>query len=158
MKDRKNPNTTASELSDSLEDKYSRQELVQLASTLFQRNLELKKKNRWSSAEDDMIRTFFYLSSKEELCEALYCDMESLYKRARYLGVVSQSFQTITSFDLGLAISLFASGDDQETVLDKFGITSISVPVKSLTMNEYTYISSSVQSKNSAQMELFDED
>lgn len=146
---------TAKSIADDLEDKYTKFELMQLASTLFQRTVEFKTKQKWTSAEDDMIRTFFYLSTKEEMCEALSCDMESLYLRAKYLGVVSQSFQSLTSFDLGLATELFDNGWSQEYVLKSFGVKSVTVPVKALTLNDYNKISSDTEKVDGSQMELF---
>ena len=129
----------------------------QVASTLFQRTLDIKKKNKWNSNEDDMVRTFFYLTSKEELCESLQCDMESLYKRACYLGVVSPSFETLTSSDLLTAVELFSRGVSQEEVLSLFGIKSVTVPVQSLNMNHYQEIQNTTgDDSDPKQMGLFD--
>jgi len=152
---KKNAKNIALGLADELCDNYSAHALQQLASTLFQRTLELKQKNKWTSSEDSLISTFFYLSSKEELCEALQCDMESLYKRARHLGVVSPSFETLVSYDLSAAINLFSDGKSQEEVLYLFGVDSITVPIRSLTVTDHETIRSAMTFKDDAQMELF---
>jgi len=132
---------------------------LQVASSLFQHTLEIKKKSQWSSAEDSMILTFFYLSSKEELCEALSCDMASLYSRARHLGVVSPTSTGITATDLANAVYMFSDGCSQDEVLKLYGIDSITVPVKSLTSVDYQRINDHIRFVDSAQMELFaDED
>ena len=146
----------ALEIADDLCDNYSSQVLQQVASTLFQRTLEVKNKTKWSSAEDDVIRTFFYLTSKEELCEALQCTMSSLYSRARALGVVSPSFHSLTAMDLSTAIQMFSDGLSQNEVLNLMGVDSVSVPIKSLTINDYDDIRKYMNFQNSAQMELFD--
>lgn len=145
---------------EALKDKLTTAMCLQVASSLFQLSLETKNKTKWSSAEDDMICTFFYSSSKEELCEALQCDMQSLYKRASMLGVVSPSFQSLEALDLILAVELFQSGKTQEEVLSLFGIHSVTVPVQTLNMNHYKAISeSSPKFEDPKQMGLFpDED
>jgi hypothetical protein len=145
-------------LADDLCGKHSAHTLQQLASTLFQRTLDTKQRIKWMSSEDDMLATFFYLTSKEELCEALSCDMESLYRRARHLGVVSPSFDTITAIDLSAAVDLFSAGIDQREVLSFFGIDSVTVPVRSLTMAEHSGIYASLEDAPNYQMDLFDED
>lgn len=150
-----NAKEEALKIADSLCDNYSAAVLQQVASTLFQRTLDMKQKIKWTSSEDDLIRTFFYLTSKEELCESLQCDMESLYIRARHLGVVTPSFQTLTAYDLLHAVELFSAGKDQQEVLDLFGIESVSVPVKSLTIDDHSDIRDAIKFKDSSQMELF---
>ena len=154
---KKNAKDVALELADELCNNHSANVLLQLASTLFQRTLEINPKNKWLSSEDNLISTFFYLSSKEELCEALQCDMESLYARARHLGVVAPSFNTLLSYDLSAAINLFSEEKTQEEVLRLFGIDSVTVPVKSLTVSDHEGIRASMIVRDSAQMELFDE-
>ena len=145
-------------IADKLCNNHSAQVLQQVASTLFQRTLEMKTKNKWSSAEDDVIRTFFYLTSKEEMCEALQCTMESLYNRARTLGVVRPSFQSLTAMDIGLSVQMFSDGLSQNEVLNLVGIDSVAVPVKSLTIKDYDDVRKYMNFQDSAQMGLFDED
>lgn len=152
---KKNTKEIAFGLADELCDNHNAAVLQQLASTLFQRTLEIKQKNKWTTAEDSLICTFFYLTSKEELCEALQCDMESLYKRARHLGVVSPSFNTLVAYDLMAAANLFSSGKSQEDVLWLLGVGSVTVPIKSITVAEHEVIRNSMTFKDDAQMELF---
>ena len=152
---KRNAKDVAFGLADDLCDNYSANVLQQLASTLFQRTLDIKQKNKWISSEDSLVSTFFYLTSKEELCEALQCDMESLYARARHLGVVSPSFNSLVSYYLLAATKLFSNGKTQEEVLSLFGIYSTSVPVKSLTVADHADIRAELVTQDSAQMELF---
>lgn len=149
----------ALDICDDIMDNESNQVARQVASTLFQRTLETKRKSKWSSSEDDLVRTFFYLTSKEELCESLQCDMESLYRRARHLGVVSPAFQTLTSTDLITASALFADGYSQEKVLEMFGIDRICYPARGLDQNVYSKINQYIVDNDNLQMDLFsDED
>lgn len=150
----KNTKEIAKDIVDSLCDNYSSNVLQQVASSLFQVTLDIKKKGKWSSAEDDMLSTFFYLTSKEELCESLQCDMESLYMRARHLGVVRPTFDSMTAYDLKLAIDLFDLGKGQGEILDIFGIESVTTPVKSLSAIDHGSIREAVFSHDSSQMEL----
>jgi hypothetical protein len=143
-------------VADELCEKYSFTVLQLVASTLFQRTIEFKSKTKWMSSEDDLLSTFFYLSSKEELCEALQCTMESLYVRARMLGVVSPTFDTLSSYDLGMALSLFQEGKTQEEVLSLFGVSATTTPIRTLTLSNYNDIGNALNPKDSSQMELFE--
>lgn len=141
-------------LADDLCDNYTTHTIAQLASTLFQRTLELKPKSKWSDAEDKTISTFFYLSSKEELCEALSCDIESLYRRARQLGVVNPAFDTLCASDLSQAISMYETGYSQAEVLGAFGVYDISTPIPSLSLEANREIDLLVREADPRQLEL----
>lgn len=143
-------------IADELCENHSARDLQLVASILFQRTLEFKNKIKWMSSEDDLLSTFFYLSSKEELCEAFQCTMEALYSRARHLGVVSPTFETLNSSDLSMALSLFQEGKSQEDILDLLGINSPTVPVRALTINDYEEINSALSFADDAQMGLFE--
>lgn len=119
-----------------------------LASSLFQRTIDIAPKSKWSAPEDQLIETFFFLSSKEEMCEALECDMVSLHRRAKALGVLAPDFDTLNSYDLELALKLFSQGSQREDVIELYGIPAVAIPAGTLSNVQKAVIYQKIQSSN----------
>jgi len=145
----------AASIVDELCDNYSASTLAQVASSLFNITLEFNPRTKFTAAEDEVITTFFYLSSKEELCELLETDMASLYTRARLLGVVNPTFDTLTASDLAQAKAMFETGYSRAEVLAAFGVYDIPTVIPSINLETHREINSLIKEAYPRQMELF---